>query len=91
MSIEELSAAIEQQPEPPCTKYSCAWQGRCAQEKLACRAFKHFVVNGVSLSPDRLRWPKRQRGVKSIIMDMDAPTPKRKHYDELFLGVSNES
>lgn len=91
MSLEELAAAIERQPDPPCIQYNCEWQGRCAKERLACRAFKYYVINSVSLPQNNIRWPKRQRGVKSIVFNFNAATPNRKHYAEMFMEVSDEN
>jgi len=49
--LKELAKAILKQPPPPCKEFSCENYMRCANEKLACRAFSIYVTNGAVISP----------------------------------------
>ena len=51
-SLADLLRAVYSQPPPPCEAFDCRYQKACARDKLACRAFQHYVSTGHAVQPE---------------------------------------
>jgi hypothetical protein len=42
---------IDPKSDEPCTAFACVNKERCARERLACTAYRHFVETGIVCNP----------------------------------------
>ena len=60
--VDKFVAALSVQTGTPCDKFSCVERRRCADEKLACSAFRFYVTDGISSHPFIVfSFPKKAR------------------------------
>lgn len=62
MSAEQLSGQVAAMfatvSDPPCVRFDCKYRVRCAEELLACTAFRFYVETGRAHLP-QLLFPER--------------------------------
>jgi hypothetical protein len=48
---KRLHTKIDPKSDEPCTAFACVNKERCARERLACTAYRHFVETGIACNP----------------------------------------
>lgn len=79
--MKSLIEVMESQNDSPCVKYSCSRFQDCADELLACEAFRYYVRSGASVHP-AMRIPVRVTSKLRPYMDGVAD-PTREVFDSL--------
>lgn len=77
MSKKNLFTAIASEGPPPCLAHDCKFEYVCAEQKLACEAFRHYVATGIALHPST-HWLKGQSYVEEDYF------PTKSHYALLY-------
>lgn len=81
MAIHSLINAFQQVGESPCEKFSCPKRAQCAEERLACTAFRYFVNTGRASDP-RYVFPARVTDKQQPVLMRDID-PSRSVYDSM--------